>query len=137
MSDPAADSPALQPPAPHPYVYPAKLDRVVDGDTIYVHLDLGHYVWRKHVDLRLRGVNAPEMHGSSKSAGEKSKAFVQKTLRGARGIIIQTFKDQTGKYGRLLADVWYRLPDGATWRLLNQELLDQGLAVPFEGPVIK
>lgn len=132
--------PDPQPPTPEPFVYPAELDYVIDGDTVVTHLDLGHFIWRRSIHLRLRGINAPEMHGSSKSAGEKAKAFVQNMLQRASGILVQTYKDQTGKYGRLLADVWY-MPGGADsvhrWRLLNQDLLDAGLAVPFEGPVIK
>ena len=41
------------------YIYNIKLDRVVDGDTIDVNIDLGFDVWVKK-RVRFSGVNAPE-----------------------------------------------------------------------------
>ena len=39
------------------YCYNAKLDRVVDGDTIDAMVDLGFSTW-KHVRIRLSGIDA-------------------------------------------------------------------------------
>ena len=41
------------------YIYKAILDRVVDGDTIDVHIDLGFDVSVKK-RVRFAGINAPE-----------------------------------------------------------------------------
>ncbi len=41
------------------YRYNAKLDRVVDGDTIDALVDLGFDIWKK-VRIRMVGMNAPE-----------------------------------------------------------------------------
>ena len=41
------------------YKYNAKLDRVVDGDTVDALVDLGFDTWKK-VRIRMMGMNAPE-----------------------------------------------------------------------------
>ena len=41
------------------YKYNAKLDRVVDGDTVDALVDLGFDTWKK-VRIRMQGMNAPE-----------------------------------------------------------------------------
>ena len=41
------------------YKYNAKLDRVVDGDTVDALVDLGFDTWKK-VRIRMHGMNAPE-----------------------------------------------------------------------------
>ena len=43
-----------------PFVYNAILDRVVDGDTIDVHLDLGFSVFLNKQRVRLHGIDTPE-----------------------------------------------------------------------------
>ena len=41
------------------YEYKAIVDRVVDGDTIDVTIDLGFKTWKK-VRVRMEGINTPE-----------------------------------------------------------------------------
>ena len=41
------------------YTFNAKLIRVVDGDTVWAHVDLGFDIWKK-VNVRLHGIDAPE-----------------------------------------------------------------------------
>ena len=53
------------------WVYRARLVKVIDGDTIDVYLDAGFHGYREE-RLRLLGVNAPEVHGSTKTAGSVS-----------------------------------------------------------------
>lgn len=114
------------------YTYAATLDRVVDGDTIVARVDLG---FRTHITgtFRLRGIDAPEL---SRTDGQRSKLFVTKTLEPCAFLVIRTYKQE--KYGRFLADVFYLpsaddrdkvLRDGT---FLNQELLDEKLAVPYQ-----
>ena len=41
------------------YTYKAKIERVVDGDTVDALVDLGFDTWKK-VRIRMMGLNAPE-----------------------------------------------------------------------------
>lgn len=116
------------------FQYSATVVRVVDGDTAYFDIDLGFQI-RMTIDVRFRGVNTPETRGPSREAGLKSKAFVAAALPVDSLVILNTYKAE--KYGRYLADIYY-LPGAKTrdeilakGRLLNKELLDKGLAVPF------
>ena len=116
------------------YRYQATVVRVVDGDTLYLDVDLGFFI-RMKIDVRLKGLNTPEIRGPEREAGLKSKAFVEAALPPGALVVVDTYKAE--KYGRYLADVWY-LPGAkrreevlANGRWLNQELLEQGLAVPY------
>ena len=117
------------------YCYRARLDRVVDGDTIDVDLDLGFGVWLKGQRLRLEGIDTPEVRGEEREEGLRSKDFVIRALQEVsesgtpkpRDLIVETFKDKRGKYGRWIAIVWYQTgPE--TYRNLNEELVAHGLA---------
>ena len=44
------------------YSYKAKLGRVVDGDTVWLDVDLGFNIWA-HLGFRLEGINTPEVVG--------------------------------------------------------------------------
>ena len=64
------------------YYYNAKLDRVVDGDTIDAMVDLGFNTW-KHVRIRLNGIDAYESRTrdlDEKEKGLKAKARVEELL---------------------------------------------------------
>lgn len=131
------------------YFRNAVVDRVVDGDTIDVNVSLGFTVWVKQ-RLRLARIDTPEIRGSEKVEGKKSKDYVVRLLRPGTLLIIQTTK--TGKYGRYIAEVWYgtvqviekgeieTVPIGnaallseCDWHNLNDELLEKGLAKPYKG----
>ncbi len=114
--------------------YAASVVRIVDGDTLYLDIDLGFFI-RMTISMRLNGINTPETRGATRTAGLKSKAFVESVLPPGALVIVQTYKAE--KYGRYLADIWYK-PGAksrdeieAGGRLLNQELLDKGLAIPY------
>ena len=102
------------------FTYRAKIDRVVDGDTLRVEIDLGFGISVREY-LRLRGIDAPEMDTDE---GKRAKTFVELELRKVEEIILTSTRDD--KYGRYLADVFY----GAEEKFyLNQKLLDDGFAV--------
>ncbi|MFT5169963.1 MAG: endonuclease YncB(thermonuclease family) [Lysobacterales bacterium] len=100
------------------YTYVAKLDHVVDGDTVVVELDLGFRTTIKQI-LRLRGINTPEIDTSE---GKKAKQFVQKVLKDTLQITVRTYSRDI--YGRYLADVFF----GEKFEYLNQTLLSKSLA---------
>lgn len=110
------------------YTYKAGLKRVVDGDTLDVHIDVG-FNFRLSRKLRLRGVDTPEL-GTPR--GSKAKQYVERKLKGADFLIIKSYG--MDMYGRYVVDVFYdaALKDvgqvASKGKYLNQELLDQGLA---------
>lgn len=95
----------------HPYDYKAELLEVVDGDTYDFEVDLGFKTY-KQIRVRLLDLNTHEIYGVVKESEEykqgiKQKEFVQRRLEAASEIYLRTYKnDDTGKYGRYLAEVF-------------------------------
>lgn len=110
------------------YHYSAKVVDIHDGDTIKVDIDLGFGIILKNQTFRFFGINTPEIHGTTKTAGMKSLAYVKKKIKN-KDIIIITVKDEKEKFGRWLGRIFYH--DGVEWINLNAELIDKGLAVKF------
>lgn len=105
------------------YEYAATLVRVVDGDTIWVDLDLGLDIHHS-IDLRLAGINAPE-HNTA--AGQAAKGHLIELLNRAGPMIIATQKDKQEKYGRYLAVVTM---GGVN---INDAMVADGHAVAYAG----
>jgi len=113
------------------YEYAAVLQRVVDGDTVILDIDLGFGVWKRGESFRLYGINAPEMRGASKVAGQAAKtylmALLMHQLEHTEPLLVRTHKaDKQDKYGRYLATLW--LPGGLN---VNGEMVRAGHAVPY------
>jgi len=111
------------------YTYIAYLERVIDGDTLWVQVELGFGQYTRQ-KLRLRNIDCPEL---TTQKGQQARQFVEKQLAGCEFIVIKTYKSD--KYDRYLTDIFYR-PETGDERLvakegtyLNQELIDQGLGV--------
>ena len=103
--------------------------RVVDGDTVYGDVDLGFNVGNKKMEFRLAKINTPEIKGTTREAGLTSKQYVEDKIMG-KEVIIVTKKDTKEKYGRYLAEVFYKDETG-NYISLNEELIQKGLAVSF------
>jgi endonuclease YncB( thermonuclease family) len=108
------------------YTYRARVERVVDGDTLWVVVHCGFNSFTRQ-KLRLRGIDTPEL-GSPE--GEKSKRFVEKRLKGLPFVVIKTYKSD--KYDRYLTDLFF-LPGvhdpervAAEGRFLNREVVEKG-----------
>ena len=85
------------------YTYNAKLDRVVDGDTVDATIDLGFDVHVKK-RIRLAGINAPESRTRNKvekKLGLAAKERLIDILDGAANCFELESKE-LGKYGRVL-----------------------------------
>lgn len=91
------------------YEYNAKVINVVDGDTLDLVVELGFDV-RFQIRVRLNGIDTPETRTRNlleKAHGLKAKEFViNKTL--GKDVFVKTSKDKKGKYGRYLADIFYK-----------------------------
>jgi len=98
--------------------------RVYDGDTLLdLVLDLGFGI-RIKIKSRLKGINAPEVRGSERKKGLKTKLFLGHAIDKAflsQQLLIESHRDQ-GKYGRWLITVW----DGDI--NLNELMVEKGLA---------
>ena len=113
------------------YTYAATVDRVVDGDTLLVLIEVGFGIIVRD-RLRLRGINCPEM---STPQGVRAKKYVEKLLPADSTVVINSHKCRTDIHGRFVADVFFKegvnepsalLKDAV---YLNQHLLDSGHAV--------
>ena len=91
------------------YAYKAKLDRVVDGDTIDAMIDLGFGVWVKK-RIRFMGVDTWECRTRNKEEKKKgllAKAFTTDMLEADNGLF--TLKSYgVGKYGRVLGKLFIK-----------------------------
>ncbi len=114
------------------HTYKAYLDRVVDGDTINVTLDLGFKIRHKEI-LRLAKINSPE---AETFEGKKSSDELKKILAEVPFLIVKTNK--TDIYGRYVADVFLagkgetdagKVAEEGVY--LNQLLIDSGAAEVF------
>ena len=115
---------------PH-YTYKAFVLEVIDGDTIWVNIDLGFGAWTTQ-KLRLKGINTK---GVETKEGKGAKDFMESRLKRCKFIAVKTY--WRDKFTRYLADIFYIqreddffkvVRDG---RFMNQILLDEGLAVRF------
>ena len=48
------------------YEYKALVNRVIDGDTVDVDIDLGFGIWMKDERIRVMGIDTPELRTSDK-----------------------------------------------------------------------
>lgn len=116
------------------YRYNAIIEKVVDGDTIVVSLDLGFGIWLHKQSIRLYGINTPEIKGGERERGLLAKRFVVSRLVSytskSISVVIDTFKGRKDKYGRWLGKVWY-FDSCNCPHLLNEELVVNDMAVRY------
>ena len=113
-----------------------KINRVVDGDTIDVTIDLGFDLYKKE-RVRIAGVDTPEKR--TRNLEEKAlgidatgwlKAKLEETIKGDEELLIRTeLKGGVGKYGRLLG--WLYVGDSDV--SLNEQMITEGYAHAYDG----
>jgi micrococcal nuclease len=101
----------MEPSAVHLYTYRAHCTRAYDADTITVDVDLGMHVTLHGITLRLSRIDAPEVRGEERPEGLAARDFLR-ALVVDQDVLIQTFKDAVGKYGRYIAEVWVEHDEG-------------------------
>ena len=134
---PAGQPPILDRPVKALHVYRGIVEKIVDGDTLLVRIDLGFDVWVNQ-RTRFRGINTAEIIrngipvGDLPDRAEQAKAFVEEKLKGIEYLVVKTYK--TDLYGRYVSDIFYhptikKMEDVfEKGFFLNAELLAQGLA---------
>jgi micrococcal nuclease len=109
------------------YHYRAIVQSVYDGDTCTVDIDLGLNAWIHNEKIRLYGINAPELRKDEREKGLKSRDFLRSIIDG-KEVVIQTVRDKKGKYGRYLANIWYK-DESENWVDVNIFMVESGHAV--------
>ena len=113
-----------------------KINRVVDGDTIDVTIDLGFDLYKKE-RVRVAGVDTPEKRTrdlEEKELGIHATNWLKEKLDGAISgdddLVIRTeLVGGVGKYGRLLG--WLYIGDAAV--SLNEDMITEGYAWAYDG----
>ena len=122
------------------YEYKAIVERVVDGDTIDVIIDLGFKTWKK-VRVRMEGINTPESR--TRDLEEKKRGLAAKD----RLVEILKYNNNectlkvsgVGKFGRAIASVYVDTLSPASNKSsmtqinVNKQLIEEGHAVAYDG----
>ncbi len=103
------------------YHYRATVQRVVDGDTVDLTVDLGFRA--TFTDrFRLYGIDTPELRTPTYEAGRAARLYLEEQVAG-RELLIETHMPARDKYGRWLATLHL---DGLN---VNTALVDAGHAI--------
>jgi micrococcal nuclease len=108
------------------YHYKATLNRIIDGDTIDVNIDLGFSVKIKQ-RVRLYGINTPEVRTkdlNEKKKGLEATEYLRKIL--PKEFIIETILNKRGKYGRVLGILWVKDVN------INEKMVNEGYAKRYD-----
>ena len=113
-----------------------KINRVIDGDTIDVTLDLGFSLTKKE-RVRIAGVDTPEKRTRNleeKALGIEATNWLKEKLadaiRGDDELVIRTeLRGGVGKYGRLLGWLYVGEHDLS----LNEQMITEGYAWAYDG----
>ena len=113
-----------------------EINRVVDGDTIDVTIDLGFDLYKKE-RVRVAGIDTPEKR--TRDLEEKAlgidatnwlKGTLEDTINGDDELTIRTeLKGGMGKYGRLLGWLYVGEDDVS----LNDQMIEEGYAWEYDG----
>ena len=101
------------------------IEKVIDGDTVDVDIDLGFGVWMHKERVRVHGIDTPESRTRDKvekKFGLYAKKIVQGFLPKGSTQTLVTMKDATGKFGRILGK--FEICD---W------MIRESVAVAYEG----
>ena len=115
------------------YEYRIKeVDRVVDGDTIDVTIDLGFDILYK-TRVRLYGINTPESRTrdlEEKERGLAAKERLSELINENPDLLLRTSKK--GKFGRYLGELVIR-KENTIDKTINDILVEEGHAQSYYG----
>jgi len=118
------------------YIYRAKLDRVVDGDTIDAMIDVGFDIWVKK-RIRYKGIDTWESRTrdlAEKAKGLEAKARNKELLVevSAKSGYFRLKSYGVGKYGRVLGELFIMDANGVQMNI-NETLIKEGHAYVYDG----
>ena len=118
------------------YIYKAKLERVVDGDTVDALIDLGFDTWVKK-RIRYKGIDTWESR--TKDLDEKKLGLAAKDRNkellesvSSKPGYFRLKSHGVGKYGRVLGEIFIKDIEGIEYNI-NQTLIDEGHAYVYDG----
>ena len=116
------------------YEYRAQVNRVVDGDTVDVDIELGFGIVLTDERVRIMGIDTPESRTRDKvekvfglASKERLKSLLGKTTV-LKTQIAKDGEDMKGKFGRVLGD--FVSEDG---RMITDIMIEEGHAVRYHG----
>ena len=115
------------------YIYRCKINKVLDGDTVEIDLDLGFNIILTNQKVRMAGIDTPESrttNSEEKIRGLISKKKLTEKLPLGSWQKIQTMRADSNddKFGRILGV--FIMEDGTS---LNQWMIDNNYAVLYQG----
>ena len=118
------------------YIYRAKLDRVVDGDTVDALIDVGFDIWFKK-RIRFKGLDTWESRTrdlEEKKKGLAAKARTKELLEkvSTKSGYFRLKSYGLGKYGRVLGEIFIQDVNGNTI-CVNNQLINEGHAYVYDG----
>mgnify|MGYP003147656165 FL=1 len=118
------------------YIYRAKLQRVVDGDTIDALIDVGFDIWVKK-RIRYKGIDTWESR--TRDLDEKKKGLAAKDRNkelleeiSSKPGYFRLKSYGVGKYGRVLGEIFI-LDEKDNPININETLIKEGHAYVYEG----
>ena len=118
------------------YIYRAKLDRVVDGDTVDALIDVGFDIWFKK-RIRFKGVDTWESRTRNleeKKKGLAAKARTKELLEevSSKPGYFRLKSYGLGNYGRVLGEIFI-LDKNKNTICINNQLISEGHAYIYDG----
>ena len=118
------------------YIYKAKLERVIDGDTVDALIDLGFDTWVKK-RIRYKGIDTWESRTKDLdekklglAAKDRNKELLESVSSKPGYFRLKSYG--VGKYGRVLGEVFVKDIEGIEYNV-NQTLINEGHAYEYEG----
>ena len=118
------------------YIYRAKLERVVDGDTIDAMIDIGFDIWIKR---RIRYMGIDTWESRTRDLDEKKKGLAAKARNkeliekvSSKPGYFRLKSHGVGKYGRVLGEIFVQDVDGKQYSV-NETLINEGHAYKYYG----
>lgn len=121
------------------YEYRAKINRVVDGDTVDVDIELGFGIVLSDERVRIMGIDTPESRTSDKveklfglAAKNRLKSLLGKTAV-LKTQVAKDGEDMKGKFGRILGDFEVYDANKDAWRPATDIMIEEGHCVAYFG----
>lgn len=109
------------------YWYNAKMEKVIDGDTVVATIDVGFDLYVKKY-IRLAGINAPELNSTDevvRAKAAEAKLFLESILPVGSLFVVNSKK--LDPYRRPIAEIY--LPGNII--SINQQMIDAGHAIKY------